>query len=234
MEAKDEYIVKCWYCGAEYDAVEAGRCQHVHSTKMCPFCLHCLCGAPEAYKAEFRKNYPREVMDDMSTQRGGENPKLGEMLVRSGKITREQLREAISRQPILKKKLGEILVMMGLLTPEELELYLVDQKWIDEIDLKSAGLDFRLVEKFGVDFCLQYRMIPIEYYHIGSDRIFRFAIGSKEDLFRVKECGRLRSLVLIPYLAAPGQVEDSLSKIQRYRDENIFFVLDDDDGDREL
>ncbi len=229
METKREYIVKCWYCGAEYNAFEAPLCQHRNPTKVCPYCLHCICGAPEAYKADFMGKCPKELLDDMSIQKGAENPKLGEMLVRSGKITREQLREAIERQSILKKKLGEILVMMGLLTPDELRLYLVDQKWTDEIDLHDFKLDMGLMERVGKDFCWRQRMIPIEYYRIGSDKILSFAVGSKDDLTQIRQSERLRDLVLIPYIAPREQVEKLLEEIRRDIEGDNIFNLDDDD-----
>jgi type IV pilus assembly protein PilB len=172
---------------------------------------------------------PKELLDDMSIQKGAENPKLGEMLVRSGKITREQLREAIERQSILKKKLGEILVMMGLLTPDELRLYLVDQKWTDEIDLHDFKLDMGLMERVGKDFCWRQRMIPIEYYRIGSDKILSFAVGSKDDLTQIRQSERLRDLVLIPYIAPREQVEKLLEEIRRDIEGDNIFNLDDDD-----
>ena len=48
------------------------------------------------------------------------NLRLGELLLYAGKISREQLNEAIEIQKTTKMKLGEIIVSRGWLKPEEI------------------------------------------------------------------------------------------------------------------
>src|SRR5512138_2787920 len=51
--------------------------------------------------------------------------RLGDILVRSNRITAEQLRQAVDRQEDdRERKLGELLVEMGVLPREELESYM--------------------------------------------------------------------------------------------------------------
>jgi len=135
------------------------------------------------------------------------NPKLGELLLREGKIDRQQLQEAIRIQSITKQKLGEILIMMELISPQELKLYLLSQKIIDEIDLQPHMLNKELVDKLGKEFCLEYRIVPLEYSRIGDSRILRFAIPGQECLAAVKNARRFQNLILIPYLAEREKVE---------------------------
>lgn len=57
-------------------------------------------------------------------------PKLGQLLVASGKITLEQLDEALKRQEVLQLPLGEILKSASLVTQMELDSFLLNQRLI--------------------------------------------------------------------------------------------------------
>lgn len=71
------------------------------------------------------------ILKELRLAQRGESPKaaepkrLGEILVREGAITAEQLEDAISRQ---EKPLGEILVELGFATPEKVEEALSKQR----------------------------------------------------------------------------------------------------------
>lgn len=171
MEGQNgEYRVICWFCTAEFNALDAPFCNHTELTKICPFCLRCSCDAPEDYQKKFWENSPKELLEEKLIVENKSSFKLGEILIRAGKITKLQLKEAIEKQRILKKRLGEVIVMMDLLTPDELDLYLVDQKIIEEIDLKQKRIDHKLIEKIGVDFCVLFKVIPLEEVYVDEHK----------------------------------------------------------------
>ena len=153
-------------------------------------------------------------MDISSIVNTGESPKLGELLIKAGKIDREQLKEAIQTQQITRQKLGEVLIMMELLTPQELQLYLLNQKVIDEIELEPSMMNKELVRRLGKEFCLRYNLIPLEYSKVGDERILRFAIAARNDLAAIKCSKRLSKLILIPYLAERDKVETLLATMK--------------------
>lgn len=203
MTGVDEYIITCWHCAAPFNAYEASFCKHFDPTIICPFCLKCSCDAPVEYKKNFVKNSPRKLLEEKILIEEGRDLKLGERLIKAGKITENQLKQAIENQKLLNKRLGEVIVMMGLVTENEVRVFLVDQKEIDEIDLEKTKIDFSLVKKVGIAFCLKYKMIPLEYLESDREKILRIAISSKEDLHRLKSklANQLMDIVLIPYLA---------------------------------
>ncbi len=59
-------------------------------------------------------------------------PLLGQLLLASGVVTPDQLREALCRQQESGQLLGELLVEMGALTPAQLEWALQEQKRLEE------------------------------------------------------------------------------------------------------
>lgn len=207
------YVIKCWHCMAEFDAAAAADCSHSTPTKICPFCLKCFCNASESYKQNYLRNCPRELLPGAAA----DDPlmlKIGEILVKAGKITVEQLGKALDKQRLLNRKLGEVLIMMSLITPDELQLYLLNQKSIEKIDLKNFSLDPALVGQVGKEFCLGQKIVPIEIQELADGSVLRFAFYSPGELPRLKERGELRRFKLIPYLARREEIESLLQALE--------------------
>ncbi len=212
----EEYLLKCWFCNCEYNAEETSFCSHIDATFICPYCLKCACDAPEEYKIDFKKKCPKKILEEKLIRESKTSLKLGEMLIRAGKITRNNLFTAIEKQKSFNKRIGQIFILMNLITPEELSLYLMEQKWIDRLDLQNFELDFELVEMIGKDFCLEKKIIPIETYELNQKKILRLVIFSRNDLFDLKNCDRLKDYILIPYDALPEDFNRLLLEIMNY------------------
>ena len=224
-----EHMVRCWFCSAEFDLMNAPFCNHLSPSKICPFCLHCSCHAPESYQKNLWGECPRQLLEKKREWENRANFRLGEILIRAGKITSEQLKEAMEKQRILKKKLGEIVVMMDLVTPEELELYLIHQKQVEEIDLSKQRLNLSLIEKIGIDFCVLNRVIPLDEYIMDEKSVLRLAIASDMDLSQLKLNERISDYMVIPYRSEPDHLEEVLKKIQREEDMEDVLILEDDE-----
>ena len=65
--------------------------------------------------------------------------RLGDILVSSGKITYEQLNEALISQKILGKKLGEILLDSNIITEKDMMEAIKEQTGIKEVDLNYSN-----------------------------------------------------------------------------------------------
>jgi type II secretory ATPase GspE/PulE/Tfp pilus assembly ATPase PilB-like protein len=210
----EPYIVACWHCQAEFDASSASDCSHANPTKTCPFCLKCFCDASEDYKKKYLKNCPRELPAEYTEAKDPMYMKIGEILVKAGKISIGQLDTALDKQRIVNKKLGEVLIMMSLITPEELQLYLLNQKSVKTIDLKNLKVDSDLIRQIGKDFCLDQKIIPIEIQEIAGGRMLRFAFHSISELPNLKKRSELQNFKLIPYLAPKEEIENMLQNME--------------------
>jgi len=208
------YIIRCWNCMTEFDAVAAADCSHSTPTKICPFCLKCFCSASEEYKKKYVKNCPKELLVEYNAARDSLYLKIGEILVKAGKISIEQLDTALDKQRIVNKKLGEVLIMMSLITPDELQLYLLNQKSIEKIDLKNFSVDTGLILQIGKEFCLDQKIVPIEIQEIAGGHVLRFAFYSVNDLPKLKKQGELQKFKLIPYLAQKEEIENLLKSLE--------------------
>ncbi len=210
----EAYIIKCWNCMTEFDAAAAADCGHSSPTKICPFCLKCFCSASEEYKKKYVKNCPKELLAEYGAARDALSLKIGEILLKAGKISIEQLDKALDKQRIVNKKLGEVLIMMSLITPDELQLYLLNQKSIEKIDLKNFSLDAGLINQVGREFCLDQKIIPIEIQEVTGGHVLRFAFYSVNELSKLKKRGELQKFKLIPYLARKDEIENLLKSLE--------------------
>ncbi|MBX9878896.1 MAG: hypothetical protein K2Y22_10610 [Candidatus Obscuribacterales bacterium] len=87
-------------------------------------------GIEDAYKRilDGDEDSPSKMPDDIESLLP---PKLGQLLVASGKISLEQLQEALGQQAILNLPLGEILKSASLVTQMELDSFLLSQRLIN-------------------------------------------------------------------------------------------------------
>jgi hypothetical protein len=208
-----EYIINCWQCTAPFNAYDAPFCNHGDPTKVCPFCLQCSCDAPEAYKKSILQGSPKKILEEKMDKVEGKDLKLGEVLVKNEKISRAQLHFAMEEQKRSGIPLGEIIVSMGFLTHHQLKLFLMEQKNMDSFNLEGFKIDFSLLKKVGIAFCLKYQVIPIEYLQTGKEKILRFVVGSRDALNCLKGMTQLHGLVLIPYLADQQKILALLQEV---------------------
>ena len=210
----EEYLLDCWFCNSQFDAAEASFCSHIDPTIICPYCVKCACEAPEEYKKNFLKNCPKKILEEKLILEGRTSLKLGEILIRAGKITRKNVIAAIERQKFFKKRIGQIFIMMNLLTHDELSLYLMEQKNIEKIGLENFEIDFDLVDTIGKDFCLAQKIIPIEYYETNNEKVLRFVIYSIDDLLKLRNCEELKDYILLPLEASQEETKRLLKEIK--------------------
>ena len=118
----ENYLVTCWNCLGEFDALNAVWCSDdpKNPTKLCPFCFRCFCDASEKYKQEFWRHAPPRLVEEVQTLSRSKD-RLGDILIRMKKLTTPQLLEALVEQRATGKRLGEILTDRKLLRPEDIQ-----------------------------------------------------------------------------------------------------------------
>jgi len=180
--AEDEYIIRCWNCLGEFDALAAVwcSCNPNRPTKVCPFCLQCFCGASEEYHASFWASAPESLVKDREMLANARGP-LGEALIKAKVITSEQLLLALKRQQNTHEKLGETLVDLGFVTQETIDSFLSSQRSVRRISLKETQLDPMLVASIGADECKRLSVIPISRERLGNKELIMLGMANPSD-----------------------------------------------------
>ena len=89
--------------------------------------------------------------------------RLGNILVCAGKITEEQLKEALIAQRVLGKKLGEMLVEQNLVTEDEIIESIEEQTGIKKVDLNNIHFDRKAISLIPQNLCNKYVLIPFGF-----------------------------------------------------------------------
>ena len=87
--------------------------------------------------------------------------KLGELLVKSGAITPDQLEAALAEQRRWKQTLGEVVVRLRFVTEEQMRRALCQQLHINYFDLDSIVLDHSLKGLINPRFAMKRLVVPI-------------------------------------------------------------------------
>jgi type II secretory ATPase GspE/PulE/Tfp pilus assembly ATPase PilB-like protein len=145
--AADTYLATCWNCLGEFDAVGATWCSHDPKlpSKLCPSCRRCFCDASEKYKQEFWRRAPSPLLEELEILSRASD-RLGDILVRTGKLTTAQLLTAL----VLESKtegatLAQILRDQGTVAEEDVEAALKTRGINPLTDTRGAQYSAKLV-----------------------------------------------------------------------------------------
>ncbi len=140
MVVMESYLVGCWNCLGEFDAMTAVWCSDdpKNPTKLCPFCFRCFCDASATYKQEFWNHAPPRLVEELQTLARSKD-RLGDILIRMKKITTPQLLEVLVDQKKTGRKLGEILIEKGLVKSEDIVAALSTQGVNSLLDTQGAA-----------------------------------------------------------------------------------------------
>lgn len=90
------------------------------------------------------------------------NKKLGQILIESGIISREELDEAVQKQKSVGKLFGEVLVDLGYATEEEITAAISAQYGIPYITLDNYEIDPSIIRMMPEYLARKYRCIPLD------------------------------------------------------------------------
>jgi type II secretory ATPase GspE/PulE/Tfp pilus assembly ATPase PilB-like protein len=138
-KASQVYVVHCWNCLNDFEAVEAVwcNCDPRRPTKLCPFCLQCFCPADEDYKRSFWAAAPNTLKEEVAILERSQD-RLGEILIRNQKLTTPELLKALVEQKRTGGLLGKILVQQGWVSQSDIDDALRYQGYKPLVDMQGA------------------------------------------------------------------------------------------------
>lgn len=123
--------------------------------------------------------------------------KLGELLVKAGYISVEQLEKALKEQKEHGGKLGEILIKLGMIKEEHLMKALSEQFKIPFIDLKQYSINQEIVQKLPERIARRYRAILLD----ANSGMYTIGMSDPTDLVGydeiVRELGGIVQLAIV-------------------------------------
>lgn len=97
--------------------------------------------------------------------------RLGDILVASGRLTIEQLEEALRAQRILGKKLGTILVERNMISEQDILEAIEQQIGIPKVDLNNIDLDGKAINLVSENLCRKHSLIPFGFNGVNKIKV---------------------------------------------------------------
>jgi hypothetical protein len=152
--------------------------------------------------------------------------RLGEYLVKAGKITEPQLSSALERQVTMGGRLGTNLIELGFLSENDLTQFLGKKLKIPSAQASDLDkIDLSLIQLIPRDLAQKYSLIPIK-----RDRTsLSVALLDPTDLEVLDELRFITGCVIKPFIASEARIRYALERYyQISRQPRYVSVLDDD------
>ncbi|HSP05714.1 MAG TPA: ATPase, T2SS/T4P/T4SS family [Acidobacteriota bacterium] len=196
----EEYVIQCYSCLGEYDAISSVwcSCDPRNPTKLCPYCLQCFCNAGEEYKTRFWQYAPAELLAERASLRKVKD-RLGELLVRAGLISVEDLLTALAVQCETGEKLGQVLVTRKFISQNELDLFLQIQGLIVPPEFGDETVDRESLQRLNPEFCLQRRILPLQVFRGDKRNFLILAMVNPQDTATIETVSRKLEAAVVPF-----------------------------------
>ena len=134
--------------------------------------------------------------------------KLGQMLLRAGMITKEQLEQCLKMQQEDGGKLGYNLVRIKAIGEDELNSYLARQHHIETINLEEITINRELLKMIPAEIARRYEVIPIKK----EGRKIIVAMTDPGNLFAIDDLRFSLGMEIEPHICASSMVLRALRK----------------------
>ena len=160
--------------------------------------------------------------------------KIGRVLTKLGKVSREQVHEALTKQQAegRKRPVGQILIEMGLITARDIEEALAGQAGMAFRDLADVEISDETLAAIPAETAMAYQVIPVEYAQAG--RKLKVALKSPDNFQAVDDLRLLMGFSVEAFVAPTDQVEALLKKHYAGKQTSLSEVMSEISADKGL
>jgi type IV pilus assembly protein PilB len=146
---------------------------------------------------------------DMVIDRNNKRPRLGEVLVRSGALTSDQLDHALEQQQKLKEPLGQVLVKLSYVTDDAMRQALALQLNIPFLDLDRLTIDKELAKVINPSYARRHMLVPVAV----SGSMLTIAMDDPTHHSLVEELSRSTGLVVTVVTASRDAIQRTFNRL---------------------
>ena len=148
--------------------------------------------------------------------------KLGRVLTKMGKVTREQVHEALEIQKTRKVPIGQLLIELGYCSQKDVSAALAGQAGMSYVDLASYEIPDAVKDTIPSENVHAYQVVPIEY-NPNSKRL-KIAMKSADNFRAVDDLRLLMGFNVEAVVADEGAI-DALIKKYYAKQESVVDVV---------
>jgi type IV pilus assembly protein PilB len=162
----------------------------------------------------------------MATAAQGGNDRLGDILIREGLITRDQLGTALNEQKSSGHRLGYVLVKLGLVNELEVTKVLARQYRMPAVDLTRFEVDPKIVKLVPGDFALKHVVLPLKR----EGRTLTVAMADPTNTGVLDDLKFITRYDLFPVIAGEYTLRNLIEKHYESSDQQLQSILKDIEG----
>ena len=147
--------------------------------------------------------------------------RLGDLLVKSGTITQEQLNEALALQSGSGERLGTVLQRHGFITEKQLIDTLMDQLGVEFIDLNSFSIPPEMAQVLPKSVAKKYMVVPVRVTRAD----IHVAMADPLNFVAVEEVRTVPRRRVIPLIATASSVERAVQNL--YSNQGAMQAIED-------
>ena len=151
--------------------------------------------------------------------------RFGDLCIKMGFMSREQLDYAIAKKEIAQERLGKICVRMGLLDEEQLAMIIAAQHYYGYVELEGVE-DAELLKVVPIDLMMKYQFVPFAM----DGNTLVIAMAEPTDF--IKAIDALEVLIDMPIsivVASEKKIRELLKKLESAQaDQNVLESISDD------
>jgi type IV pilus assembly protein PilB len=159
-----------------------------------------------------------------SAPAGGD--RLGDILIKEGLISREQLNQALAEQKASKHRLGYVLVKLGLVQELEITKLLARQYRMPAVDLSRFEVDPKLIKLIPGDVATKHVVLPLKR----EGRTLTIAMADPTDHGLLEDLKFITRYDLFPVIAGEYTLRTLIEKYYESSDQQLQTLLKDMEG----
>ena len=148
--------------------------------------------------------------------------KLGEMLVRGGLVTMDQVVKALAAQKQNGGRLGSNLVMLGFVKEEQITHLLGQQFRLATVNLASVNIEPNVLKLVSAEVVQKYQVLPLS--KIG--RVLTLAMTNPSDFPAIEDIKFLTGCEVQPVVASETSVSKALERFYGVSDSSLTKIID--------
>jgi type IV pilus assembly protein PilB len=149
--------------------------------------------------------------------------RLGEVLLRDGVLSREQLTQALTEQKATKHRLGYVLVKLGLVPELEITKVLARQYRMPAVDLSRFEVDPKILKLVPSDMAAKGVVLPLKR----EGRTLTVAMADPSDLGLLEDLKFITRFDLFPVIAGEYTLRSLIEKHYQATDEGLQTLIKD-------
>ncbi len=157
---------------------------------------------------------------------------LGRVLVKMGKITRDQVHEALDVQKEKGNVIGQILIDLGYIDDKTRNLALAFQSGMEYIELKGLDIAPDVIKQIPAQMANSYKVIPLE--HDPATNRLVVAIASADNFHAVDDLRTLMGFAVTAKITTQEDLEAALTKYYDVAPESMSDLINEISGDEQL